>query len=111
QGFAGVNTDLRGCGHSDGVGKLLSQQESEDVYDIVQWAAGQTWSDGRVVMLGVSYLAISQYGAAALAPTALRAICPWEGFTDAYRNQAYPAGVREQGFLRMWSLMLRRTAR
>ncbi len=62
QGFAVVNADLRGCGHSDGVAKLLSQQESEDVYDIVQWAAGQTWSDGRVVMLGVSYLAISQYG-------------------------------------------------
>ena len=111
QGFAVVNADLRGCGHSDGVGKLLSQQESEDVYDIVQWAAGQTWSDGRVVMLGVSYLAISQYGAAALAPPALRAICPWEGFTDAYRDLAYPGGVREQGFLRMWSLMLRRTAR
>jgi putative CocE/NonD family hydrolase len=106
-----VNADLRGCGHSDGVGKLLSQQESEDVYDIVQWAAGQTWSDGRVVMLGVSYLAISQYGAAALAPPALRAVCPWEGFTDAYRDLAYPGGVREQGFLRIWSLMLRRTAR
>ena len=78
QGFAVVNADLRGCGHSDGVAKLLSQQESEDVYDIVQWAAGQTFSDGRVVMLGVSYLAISQYGAAALTPPALRAICPWK---------------------------------
>ena len=111
QGFAVVNADLRGCGHSNGAAKLLSQQESEDVYDVVEWAAGQTWSDGRVVMLGVSYLAISQYGAAALAPPALRAICPWEGFTDAYRDLAYPGGVREQGFLRMWSLSLRRTAK
>jgi putative CocE/NonD family hydrolase len=111
QGFTVVNADLRGCGHSDGVAKLLSQQESEDVYDIVQWAADQQWSDGRVVMLGVSYLAISQYGTAALAPPALRAICPWEGFTDAYRDLAYPGGVREHGFLLMWSLMLRHTAR
>jgi hypothetical protein len=62
-------------------------------------------------MLGVSYLAISQYGAAALAPDALRAICPWEGFTDAYRDLAFPGGVREKGFLRIWSLLLRRTAR
>jgi uncharacterized protein len=111
QGFTVVNADLRGSGHSDGTGKLLSQQESEDVYDIVQWAGGQPWSDGRVVMLGVSYLAISQYGVAALAPDALRAICPWEGFTDAYRDLAYPGGVSEKGFLRIWSLLLRRTAR
>jgi predicted acyl esterase len=111
QGFAVVNADLRGCGKSDGVAKLWSQQESEDVCDIVGWAAAQPWSDGRVVMLGVSYLAISQYGTAALAPPALRAISPWEGFTDAYRDLACPGGVREHGFLRMWSLALRRTAR
>ncbi|MBV9516321.1 MAG: CocE/NonD family hydrolase [Mycobacteriaceae bacterium] len=110
-GFAVVNCDLRGCGHSEGTAALLSRQESEDVCDLVQWAAAQPWSDGRVIMLGVSYLAISQYGAAALAPGALRAICPWEGFTDAYRDLAYPGGVRENGFLRLWSLMLRRTAR
>jgi len=111
QGFAVVNADLRGAGHSDGVAKLLSQQESEDVYDIVHWAAAQPWSDGRVVMLGVSYLAISQYGAAALGPDALRAICPWEGFTDAYRDLAMPGGIRETGFVRIWSMLLRRTAR
>jgi putative CocE/NonD family hydrolase len=111
EGFAVVNADLRGCGHSDGVGRLLSQQESEDVYDIVEWAAAQPWSDGRVVMLGVSYLAISQYGVASLRPPALRAICPWEGLTDIYRDLAFPGGIREMGFLRLWSLMLRRTAR
>jgi uncharacterized protein len=111
QGFAVVNADLRGSGHSDGLAKPLSQQESEDVYDIVQWAAAQPWSDGRVVMLGVSYLAISQYGAAALHAPALRAICPWEGFTDCYRDLAFPGGVREEGFVRIWSRLLRRTAR
>jgi putative CocE/NonD family hydrolase len=111
QGFVVVNADLRGSGHSDGTPKLLSRRESEDVYDIVGWAAEQPWSDGRVVMIGVSYLAISQYGAAALAPPALRAICPWEGFTDMYRDLAYPGGVREVGFVRMWTSALRRTAR
>jgi putative CocE/NonD family hydrolase len=62
-------------------------------------------------MLGVSYLAISQYGVASLRPPALRAICPWEGLTDIYRDLAFPGGIREMGFLRLWSLMLRRTAR
>jgi putative CocE/NonD family hydrolase len=62
-------------------------------------------------MLGVSYLAISQYGAAAQRPPALRAICPWEGFTDVYRDFAFPGGIRENGFIRIWSTMLRRNTR
>ncbi|HZA11739.1 CocE/NonD family hydrolase, partial [Mycobacterium sp.] len=111
QGFAVVNADLRGCGHSDGTGTLMSRQEGEDVYDVVQWAADQPWSDGRVVMLGVSYLAISQYQTAQLQPPALLAICPWEGFTDAYRDLAFPGGIRENGFTRIWALGLRRTTR
>src|SRR6185312_10478821 len=106
-----VNADLRGCGHSNGTAQLLSPQEGRDVYDVVQWAAEQPWSDGRVVMLGVSYLAISQYEAAALRPPALRAIVPWEGFSDAYCDFAMPGGVRETGFMRVWGAMLRRTVR
>jgi uncharacterized protein len=53
-------------------------------------------------------LAISQWKAAALQPPSLRAICPWEGFTDAYRGWSHPGGIREVGFTRMWSLALRR---
>ncbi|OMC17075.1 hydrolase [Mycobacterium sp. SP-6446] len=111
QGFTVVNADSRGCGHSDGTGNVLSRREAEDTYDLVQWIADQPWCDGNVVMLGVSYLAISQYAVAALRPPALRAICPWEGFTDAYRDLAYPGGVRECGFTRMWSRNLSRDTR
>jgi putative CocE/NonD family hydrolase len=111
QGFVVVNADSRGCGRSEGTGNLLSHREAEDTYDLVQWVAGQPWSDGNVVMLGVSYLAISQYAVAALQPPALRAICPWEGFTDAYRDLMFPGGVRELGFIRMWSRNVRRDTR
>jgi predicted acyl esterase len=111
QGFTVVNADSRGCGHSEGTGKLLSRQEAEDTYDLVQWIAAQPWCDGNVVMLGVSYLAISQYAVAALQPPALRAICPWEGFTDAYRDLTFPGGVRENGFTRMWSRNVSRATR
>ncbi len=110
-GFTVVNADSRGCGHSDGTGKLMSRQEAEDTYDLVQWIAGRPWCDGRVVMTGVSYLAISQYAVAALQPPALRAICPWEGFTDPYRDLLFPGGVRERGFTRFWSRGVRRTTR
>jgi predicted acyl esterase len=103
QGFAVVNCDLRGAGRSEGVGSLLSDQEAEDVYDLIEWAGGQPWSTGAVGMIGVSYLAISQWKAAALRPPHLRAIVPWEGFTDAYRDLARPGGIRETGFVKMWT--------
>ena len=105
QGFAVVNLDLRGFGKSDGTGELLSDQQGDDEHDVIEWVAAQPWCTGRVGLLGVSYLAISQYRAAATRPPHLAAICPWEGFTDMYRDFACPGGVRENGFLAMWSKM------
>lgn len=110
-GFAVVNLDVRGAGHSDGVGALLSDAEAEDIYDAIEWIARQDWCTGPVGMLGVSYLAISQYKVAALRPPHLAAIVPWEGFTDAYRDLFYPGGVREVGFSRLWTTLVRRSTR
>lgn len=109
QGYALVNCDLRGTGTSDGRGSLMSDQEGEDVVDLIEWAGVQPWSTGSVGLLGVSYLAISQWKAAALGPEPLKAIVPWEGFTDAYRGLVRPGGIREIGFLRLWSVGLMRT--
>jgi uncharacterized protein len=108
QGYAVASCDLRGAGTSQGEASLLSDQEGEDVHDLIEWAAAQPWSTGAVGLIGVSYLAISQWKAAALNPPGLKAICPWEGFTDAYRDWARPGGIREDGFTRMWRLALRR---
>jgi predicted acyl esterase len=109
QGYAVVNCDLRGAGTSDGVGALLSDQEGEDIYDLVEWAGAQTWSTGAVGMLGVSYLALSQWKVAAQRPPSLRAIVPWEGFTDAYRGLVRPGGFPEVGFLKVWNAGMKRT--
>jgi predicted acyl esterase len=106
-GYAVVNCDLRGCGTSGGVGSLFSDLEAEDYFDLIEWAAAQPWSTGRVGLNGVSYLALSQYKVAALHPPALAAICPWEGFTDVYRDLAWPGGIREDGFMRLWARSLR----
>ena len=108
KGYAVVNCDLRGAGTSAGESSLMSDQEGEDVYDLIEWAGAQEWSTGAVGMIGVSYLAISQWKAAALAPPSLKAICPWEGFTDAYRDMARPGGIRETGFVRFWGLSLKK---
>ena len=111
QGYAVVNLDTRGGGHSQGRGDLLSDQEADDISQVIAWIAEQPWSNGRVGMLGVSYLALSQYKVAALNPPALRAICPWEGFTDAYDDFFTPGGVVEDGFARIWLAITRRVAR
>jgi hypothetical protein len=108
RGFAVVNADLRGAGTSDGVGSLLSDQEGEDIRDLVEWAGAQNWSTGAVGLIGVSYLGLSQWKAAALQPPSLRAIVPWEGFTDAYRDLFRPGGIAEVGFVRIWSTTIRR---
>jgi uncharacterized protein len=108
QGYAVVSCDLRGAGTSEGSAGLLSDTEADDVYDLIEWAAAQSWSTGAVGMIGVSYLAMSQWKAAALRPPSLKAICPWEGFTDAYRDLFRPGGISEVGFTRMWNVALRR---
>ena len=111
QGYAVINLDTRGAGRSDGRGDLLSDQEADDIAQVIAWAATQPWSTGRVGMLGVSYLALSQYKVAALNPPALKAICPWEGFTDAYRDLFTTGGIVEDGFARVWLFGTGRVAR
>ena len=106
KGYAVVNCDLRGAGTSGGVASLLSDEEGEDVHDLVEWVGAQPWSNGAVGMLGVSYLALSQWKAAAAHPPSLKAIAPWEGFSNAYRDLR-PGGVAEVGFLKMWARGIR----
>jgi uncharacterized protein len=109
QGYAVVNCDLRGAGTSDGTGALMSDQEGEDTHDLIEWAGAQPWSTGSVGLLGVSYLAVSQWKAAATQPPSLRAIAPWEGFSNAYRGLLRPGGVPEVGFLKLWNLGMKKT--
>jgi predicted acyl esterase len=111
QGYVVINADTRGAGTSQGTGAVLSDQEAQDIYELLEWAGAQPWSSGNVGMLGVSYLAISQYKVAALSPPSLKAICPWEGFTDAYRDFMTPGGVVENGFSMVWQFATKRAAR
>lgn len=109
QGYGVVNCDLRGAGTSDGVGSLMSDQEGEDIHDLVEWAAAQPWSTGSVGLLGVSYLALSQWKAAATQPPSLKAMAPWEGFSNVYRCLLRPGGVLETGFLKLWNQGVKKT--
>lgn len=87
---------------SEGQASVLSDRDAQDYYELIEWASGQPWSTGAVGLLGVSYLAMSQWRVAALQPPALKAICPWEGVTDPLRELGYQDGVPETGFIDIW---------
>ena len=101
-GYAVINVDPRGMWNSQGDATFYSAQEARDVYDLIEWAGTQPWSTGKVGMSGVSYLAITQWRAAADHPPHLAAINPWEGLSDRYREMSYHGGIPEDRFGPMW---------
>jgi predicted acyl esterase len=66
---------------------------ARDMYDAIEWAGTQEWSNGNVGMSGVSILGFSQWRAAALNPPHLKAFIPWEAQTDYHRDVMFRGGV------------------
>jgi predicted acyl esterase len=98
-GFSVCVVDPRGAWLSGGDFHHNGLQEGEDCADTIEWLARLPWSNGRIGMTGVSYLAAIQYLVAPLKPEPLAALNPWEGFSDWYREFVYHGGILETGFL------------
>jgi predicted acyl esterase len=98
QGYAICNPDPRGIAQSEGDSAMFGRQEGKDCHDLVEWLAVQDWCNGKVAMSGTSYLAISQWFAAAEQPPHLAAINPCEGFSDIYRDLVMRGGMPDTGF-------------
>ena len=93
-GYAVINVDPRGTWYSGGdFGTVWDAREAHDAGDLIAWAAAEPWSNGKVGMTGVSYLAVSQWWAASLRPPALAAINPTEGVTDVFREFSFHGGI------------------
>ena len=93
RGYASVRVDGRGSGKSPGQCEPWSFAESVDFYDAIEWAAAQPWCNGNVGLSGISYFAINQWFAANHQPPSLKAIIPWEGFADIYRDALFHGGI------------------
>lgn len=98
QGYAVVNPDARGAYNSEGDVYIYGSQEGEDGHDLVEWLAKQEWCNGKVGMVGNSWLAITQWFIAAERPPHLAAIAPWEGFYDLYRDSLAEGGIPGTAF-------------
>jgi len=103
RGYALVRVDTRGTGKSPGKSEPSSHQEGLDAYDVTEWIARQPWCSGNVGALGISYHAAFQWRLANLQPPSLKAIMPWEGRADQYRDQAYHGGIFAMGFIAAWA--------
>ena len=99
QGYGVAVVDPRGAWLSGGDFHHNGIQEAEDCADAIEWLGRLPWSNGRVGMTGVSYLAGIQYLVAPLRPGPLAALNPWEAFSDWYREFAYHGGILETSFL------------
>lgn len=93
-GYAVLRVDSRGAGWSPGVQDLWSAREIQDYCACIEWAGSQDWCNGSVGLLGISYYAANQWLAAAAQPRYLKAIIPWEGASDCYRELYHHGGIR-----------------
>jgi len=102
RGYALVRVDARGAGKSPGPSDPNSYAEAVDFYDAIEWVAKLPWCSGKIGTLGVSYHANCQWRVAKLQPPSLKAMIPWEGRADVYRDQVFHGGIFAMGFLHTW---------
>lgn len=102
--------DIRGTGSSEGQWVSFGPEEHLDVARVVdEWIPGQSWSDGRVGMIGPSYMGIIQLLAAGRIergadgePAHLKALFPMVAMSDAYRDIVMHGGNLDLEFIPMW---------
>lgn len=109
RGYVHVIANIRGTGGSGGTFGFFDGQERRDMYDLVEWAAEQPWSDGNVGMVGISYFAMTQLEAAVEQPPHLKAIFPVAVTVDLY-EAAMHHGLASTSFLTPFLSMIGMTS-
>ena len=94
-GYAVIYQDTRGRYGSEGrFVKYLS--DGEDGFDTCVWLRDQSWCDGRICTMGLSYSAHTQAALGCLDPPGLVAqVLDCGGFVNAWRS-----GIRQSGAFR-----------
>ena len=96
RGYVVAIQDLRGRHRSEGTGQYFhtaNPNEGEDGYDTIEWLAAQSWSNGRVGMVGSSHGGIVQTAAALTRPPHLTAIWVDVAPTNIFAHEAREGGA------------------
>ncbi|MGD1049142.1 MAG: CocE/NonD family hydrolase, partial [Candidatus Krumholzibacteriaceae bacterium] len=91
RGYVFAVQDCRGRFASKGTWNPFFD-EPKDGYDTIEWLAAQPWSNGKVGMIGGSYVGWVQWWAAREAPPHLATIIPNVSPPDPYFNIPYEYG-------------------
>jgi len=107
RGYALAGLQVRGTGCSGGEFDFFQPAEGTDGHEMVEWLADQSWSTGRIGLIGKSYPGITQLFTANSQPPSLAAIAPGHFFADVYRDVAFPGGIYNHSFAALWSYVAR----
>ena len=106
RGYVVVQQDVRGRYRSDGEFQpgffSADHRDAEDGYDTVEWAAGLTWSTGKVGTFGGSYCGWTQWELAHTRPPHLAAMIPSAIAADLLDREM--SGVLRLGRVLWWSV-------
>jgi uncharacterized protein len=106
-GYACVRLDIRGSGESDGVLKdEYLQSELDDGVAAIDWIAGQSWCDGNVGMMGISWGGFNALQIAAMQPAPLKAIVTVASTDDRYADDIHHMGGALLGDNLSWASVM-----
>jgi predicted acyl esterase len=112
EGYAVAGVNIRGTGCSSGDFDYFEPRQAEDGREAIEFLTNQTWSTGRLAMVGKSYPGITQLFVAGQpltpgddpeTPEGLVAIVPGHVFGDLYRDVPFPGGIENVTFAAGWS--------
>ncbi len=93
QGYACIRVDIRGTGESEGFfDDEYSEQELSDAEQVIHWISQQSWCDGRVGMVGISWGGFNSLQLAYRQPPALKAIITLCSTDDRFNEDVHYAG-------------------
>jgi uncharacterized protein len=92
-GYAALGVNVRGTGCSGGVWEMFPRQWGLDGAAVIEWAARQPWSTGKVAEMGHSFAGFAAWGVAGERPPHLAALDVAVTDGDFYRDAVYPGGI------------------
>ena len=97
-GYAVVVAERPGTGASFGNYSPTDAAMAKESDEILNWIAGQKWSNGRIGMFGDSVQAQVQLAAASTCNSHLKAIFAESTWMDIYQSFMYPGGIYAKSF-------------
>lgn len=115
-GYASVIAYARGTARSSDA-LAPYEHDGDDARAVIEWIAGQPWSDGRVGMYGSGYSAFAAWAAAKRPPPALKALAassaaapgidaPGRDRIEGMPDAVYRRWLEHPGFDRYWQKMI-----